>query len=127
MNKNRILNKLENDLSYFLIQEACKNDPSKRGSSEMYRFKGLGLSVNDKDKSNDKIIAVRIGALEAQFKVESGDKVSGSLMPEDERLVKIWMGQSENSYQMRSIFLDSTEKKTIPIIPFDLEEFYEIG
>jgi len=124
MDKNKIISKLEQDLSHFLISEVCKDDPSKRGTSEMYKYKGLGLSTNERSKDNNKILAVSIGPLEARFKIENGDKVSGNLSPEDERLVQMWMGQSENCTQLRSIFTTTKETKLVAIIPFDLEEYY---
>lgn len=124
MDKNKIISKLEQDLTHFLIDEACKKDPTKRGSSEMYKYKGLSLDTNEKRKEAYKVLIVTMGALEAQFKIENGDKVSGNLAPDDERLIQMWMSRSENNMPIRSIFVKQYDKKTISIIPFDLEEFY---
>ena len=125
MDKNKVLAKLEQDLAFFMINEYTKSDPSKRSSSEMYRYKGLSINTNEKEKGVDKIAAIRIGALEAHFKIESGDKVFGNLSPNDERMVQIWMAQSENIQQFKAIFNEGKfRNNNIPIIPFDLEEFY---
>ena len=127
-NKSKLLTKLEQDLSFFMIQELCKKDPTKRGSSEMYRFKGLAINSNEKEKDKDKekTIKVRIGALEAEFKINSGDKVSGALAPEDERLVMIWMNKTENMSQIKQIFtVNDQNRKPISIVPVDLEEIYK--
>ena len=125
MDKKKVIAKIEQDLSFFMISEACKKDPSKRNSSEMYRYKGLGVEFNDKAANEDKVMSVRIGALEAQFKIDTGDKVFGNLMPDDERIVRIWMGQTENSQMIKSIFHEGKFRhKSIAIIPFDLEKFY---
>jgi len=124
MARNRILDKLEHDLSHFLIEEATKSDPSKRGSPEMYKYKGLNINADEKQRTQEKTVSIRIGALEAEFKIDSCEKNSGCLAPEDERLIKIWMAQSENNYNLRAIFGVAAIKKEIAIVPFDLENFY---
>ena len=125
MDKNKVLAKLEQDLSFFMISEMTKNDPSKRGSSETYKYKGLSISTNEKEKGADKVAAISIGALEAHFKIENGDKVFGNLSPNDERLVQIWMCQPENIQQFKAVFNEGKFRNdSVPIIPFDLEEFY---
>ena len=91
MNKQRILLKLEHDLSHFLIEETCKSDPTKRNSSDLYKYKGLSMNVNTESKaakeSKSKLVSIRIGALEAEFKIDTGDKASGSLASEDEKKI----------------------------------------
>ena len=125
MDKNKLLARLEQDLSHFLITEICRNDPSKRGTSEMYRYKGLSITTNEKAKGVDKIAAIRIGVLEAHFKIETGDKTFGNLMPDDERFVQMWMTQSENVAMFKKIFSEALAgQKVMAIIPFDLEEYY---
>ena len=125
MDKNKLIAKIEQDLSFFMISEACNKDPSKRGSSELYRYKGLSVSTNEKAKGTDKVMSVRIGSLEAQFKIDTGDKVFGALMPDDERAVQIWMGHIENTNLIKTIFKEGEfRKKKLQIIPFDLEFFY---
>ncbi len=122
-----MLEKVEHDLSHFMIGEMCKDNPELRGKPEMYKYKGLSVKADPDSKAKEKTIAVRIGALEAEFKIETGDKNSGALAPYEENLVRIWIAQGENSYNLKAIFNKSEEKKTIPIIPFDLEEFFETG
>jgi fido (protein-threonine AMPylation protein) len=43
MSQRKILDKLEHDLSHFMISEMCKADPTKRGTPEMYKYKGLSI------------------------------------------------------------------------------------
>ena len=124
MKDRKILDKLEHDLSHFMISEFCKADPTKRNSSEMYKYKGLSITVDPKTKMKDKVFNVRIGVLEAQFKLGSCDKTSGSLSPEDEKAVRLWFSQSDNSHQLMRVFQVQKEKKSVNIIPFDLEEYY---
>lgn len=124
MDSRRIVDKLEHDLSHFLINESCKDNPELRGTPEMYKYKGLSIYPHDQSNSSEKSISVRIGALEAEFKIDTCDKNSGSLAPEDERLIMIWMGQNENAYQLKSIFYKQKATKQIAIVPFDLEELF---
>lgn len=125
MNEKKILEKLEQSLSHYMIEETCRQDPTKRGTSEMYKYKGLSINVDTKAKTEEKTIKVRIGSLEAEFKINNGDKSSGGLAPEDEKMIMLWMVRSENSRAMRAMFAKNRIKKELPIIPFDLEDVYE--
>ena len=127
MNPRKILDKLEHDLSHFLISEMCRSDPAKRSSPEMYKYKGLNITADPNSMAQEKTISVRIGVLEAEFKINDCEKNSGALAPEEERLIMIWMGQSDNNHQLRHIFLNQKQKKELAIIPFDLEEVFEKG
>ena len=125
MDAKKIIEKLEHDLSHFLIEEACKKDATKRGSPEMYKYRGLNIMADPDSKAQEKTISIRIGALEAEFKIDNGDKNSGALNPEDERNIMLWMVRSENAYNLKALFAKKVEKKQIPIIPFDLENLYD--
>ncbi|MBQ7287646.1 MAG: hypothetical protein IJW73_07800 [Candidatus Gastranaerophilales bacterium] len=121
----RVLDHLEDDLSHFLIKERCKSDPTKRSSAEMYKYRGLSIILNPKSKRNEKTIFVRIGVLEAEFRLDSCEKNSGCLAPEDEKIVRRWLEQGDNSTKLNHVF----EKRffasdTPPVVPFDLESFY---
>ena len=69
MNIKKLIEKLENDLGHFLIAELCKSDPSKRSGGELYKYKGLSITIKSERKDQDKIISIRIGVFEADFKV----------------------------------------------------------
>ena len=125
MNVQKIFEKLEHDLSHYLISEMCKNNPEKRGSPEMYKYKGLNITADPNSKAQEKTISIRIGVLEAEFKIDSCEKNSGALAPEEERLVMIWMGQNENNFLLKQIFVKKSSKKEIAIVPFELEEYFE--
>ena len=75
-------------------------------------------------KAKEKTIFIRIGYLEEEFKIDSCEKNFGALSPEEERLVMIWLGQSENNYLLKSIFNQKISKKEISIVPFDLENYF---
>ena len=108
MQSKKIVEKLEHNLSHFLISEMCKKDPLKRGSAEMYKYKGLTIKIDKKSKASEKTVSIRIGALEAEFKIDSCDKNSGALSPEEERLIIIWLGKNENQHYLKSIFKPKT-------------------
>ncbi len=124
MNPKKIIEKLEHELSHFLINEITKSNPEKRGSSDVYKYKGLDLIADPKSKAKEKTVSIRIGPLEAEFKINDGTKQSGALSPEDERLVMLWLGMSENNYHLKAIFAHDEVRFVPNIIPFDLEEFY---
>ena len=124
MNARKILDKLEDSLCHYLIDEMCKADPAKRSSPELYKYKGLSINVDPKSRAQEKTVLVRVGVLEAEFKIDTCEKNSGSLAPEEERLVKLWLAKSENNYNLKLIFTKNMSNVNMPIIPFDLEHFY---
>lgn len=125
MDARKIVDKLEHDLSHYIISELCNADPTKRASSELYKYKGLSITVDPRSKKHEKTFSVRIGVLEAEFKVSSGEKVSGSLAPQEEKLVRFWMSQSDNGNLLRMIFEQNNARKEVPILPFDLEDVFD--
>ena len=124
MEARKILDKLEDNLCHFLISEMCKADPTKRGSPEMYKYKGLNITTDPKSRAQEKTISIRIGVLEAEFKINDCEKNSGCLSPEEERLVMLWLAKSEINYSLKTIFAKKASDLEMNIIPFDLEHFY---
>ena len=124
MKSRKVLDKLEDSLCHFLISEMCKADPTKRGSPEMYKYKGLSISADPKSRAQEKTVSVRIGVLEAEFKIDDCEKNSGCLSPDEERLVMLWLAKSEVNYSLKSIFVRKAGDIKMDIIPFDLEHFY---
>ena len=124
MDSRKVLDKLEDNLCHFLIGELCKADPTKRGSPEMYKYKGLSISADPKSRAHEKTVSVRIGVLEAEFKIDDCEKNSGCLSPDEERLVMLWLAKSEVNYGLKSIFVRKKGELKMAIIPFDLENFY---
>ena len=76
------------------------------------------------EKTKDKLISVRIGVLEAEFKIDSHEKNSGALAPQEEKLVALWLSKSENSHAIKRFFYRNIQAEKIAIIPFDLEHYY---
>ena len=124
MDYRKIIDKLEHDLAHYLINELTKDDPSKRQSYEMYKYKGLTISANPRSKAQDKTVAVRIGSLEAEFKLGTGDKCNGSLAPAEERLVSIFFARSENASLARKIFDEADAVREVAIVPFELDDIF---
>lgn len=125
MDPKRMLEKVEHDLSHFMINEMCKKNHELRGKPEMYKYKGLNVKADFDSKAKEKTISVRIGALEAEFKIDNGEKNSGALAPYEENLIRIWIAQGENSYNLKALFKKNKKEETILIVPFDLEEYFE--
>ena len=127
MKKNRIIEKLEGELSRYMVEETVKKDPKKRVSADIYKYRGLSLDVNIDSKKDDdtKTLSVKIGALEAEYKLTTGEKCGGSLYPEEERLIEEFFGRSDVSGRLRSILTVQKNIKHMSIIPFDLEEVYK--
>lgn len=125
MNVKKYIEKLEQNLSHYMIEESTRKDPSRRGSPDMYKYKGLSLNIDLKAKNKEKTLKVRIGSLEAEFKINNGDKASGGLAPEDEKMVMLWLARNENASAFKAIFSSVVTKKELPIIPFDLEDVFE--
>ena len=124
MKTRKVLDKLEDSLCHFLISELCKADPTKRGSPELYKYKGLNISADPKSRAQEKTISIRIGALEAEFKINDCEKNSGCLSPDEERLVMLWLAKNEVNYSLKTIFVKKAGEMKMAIIPFDLEHFY---
>ena len=124
MDSKKVLSKLEHDLTHFLITEMCKADPTKRTSGEMYKYRGLNISVDQNSKKVEKTIFVRIGVLEAEFKLGSCEKCSGGLALQEEKLIKKWMSSGDNNTKLQMAFTPRNVNQRPPIIPFDLEHFY---
>ena len=124
MEARKILDKLEDNLCHFLIGELCKADPTKRGTPELYKYKGLSITADPKSKAQDKTVSIRIGVLEAEFKVDDCEKCSGCLSPDEERLIMLWLAKNEINTNIKTIFTRKVKNKKITIIPFDLENFY---
>lgn len=127
MKKNRIVEKLESELSHYMIEETVKKDPSKRVSADIYKYRGLSLEADNDNKKADenKTLSVKIGALEAEYKLTTGEKCGGSLYPEEERLVEEFFGRSDVSSRLHSIIAIQNNIKHMAIVPFDLEEIYK--
>lgn len=125
MDYRKIIDKLEHDLSHYLISELTRKDPTKRQSYELYKYKGLSITADPKSKEHDKTIHVRIGVFEAEFKAENGDICSGSLDPVEERLISLWLSKSENLALVRRIFSENEVRRELSIIPFELDDVFD--
>lgn len=128
MDAKKILEKLEMDLSAFLISEMPKaNSTSSEAYRQLYLYKGLSISANLAKPIVSRTISIRIGALEADFQSETGEKVSGSLSPDDEHYVRMWLTQNKTAISLRALFKDTDddEVERRKIVPIDLEDEQE--
>lgn len=126
MNSKQHVAKLENDLTNYMINEVKRNkrrDP--KAQLETYKYKGLSMNLDVGNAHKEKTLTVRIGALEAEFKVSTGEKASGGLMREDENMIIAWMKNIERKREILTVFTRLQNRRRVVIIPFGLEEFYK--
>jgi len=83
----------------------------------MYKYRGLNISVDQNSKKQEKTIFVRIGVLEAEFKIGSNEKCSGGLSTEEEKLVKKWMSSGDTATKLQNVF---TAKKITQIASINI-------
>jgi len=120
-----LIEKLETDLSGFLISEIPRARLEQSVvDRQIYLYKGLNIYLTSKARAAEKTIAVRIGALEAQFSLVSMKRISGSLMTDDEHNVRIWLNKPEIIDAFKKLF-DRDDLKYANIMPFDLECLYD--
>lgn len=98
MQSQKYIRKLEADLSEYLITETSPPNPAHRKESEVYKYKGLMLlSIDPKVKRFENTFLVRIGTLEAEFSLFSGEKIHGSVGPVEDKLVFKWFNLGDNA------------------------------
>lgn len=119
------IEKLETDLSSFLIAEIPRGRLEQEViNRQIYLYKGLNIYLTSRARATEKAVSIRIGAFEAEFNLESVKRLSGSLIPDDEHNVRVWLSQPKIKKVFRNLFTRADEKATV-IAPFDLETFYE--
>ena len=101
----KLIRELESDLSEFLIEEMSPPNPQNRNESEMYKYKGLMLlSMDPKVKRFEKTFLVRIGTLEAEFSLSTGEKIHGGIGPIEDKLVLKWFKIGEHAEVLQAVY-----------------------
>jgi len=120
---NKLIRQLESDLSEFLITEMSPPNPQHRSEAEMYKYKGLMLlSVDPRLKRFDRTFLVRIGTLEAEFSLSTGEKIHGSVGAKEDKLVFKWTTLGDNLKSLQTVYrrIMSMQEEEKQILPFDL-------
>ena len=101
---------LENSLKDFLTEANSKGYSSGQGA--FYKYNNLKIFMNPKQNATPHFI-IRIGLSEAMFNLQNGDKILGSLGP-DERIVKNWINRNFFNFNLDDAW--KQEKKVKPVI-----------
>lgn len=114
--------KLEESLRDFIIDDYEDNrwreEVSSNRSSEMYRYRSLTIHIHP-IRNVSPNFRVSIGILEATFNISGGEKTSGALGGNDERLIQKWLSRGSNKTLMMNIWERKTPEKLIRLTPFD--------
>ena len=102
---------LESSLRNYFLKEKGRY-VNKYQIHTLMKYRGLSLSLIDENPRNA-LFAVCIGGIEAQFQIEDGLKVSGSLAG-DEKFVYQWFWLGGNREKMVEI-IENKHKKMRPM------------
>ena len=123
-NYAKYLTKMESDLSDYIISEMFPPNSEQRKDSEIYKYRGLMLlSIDPRIKRFEKTFLVRIGTLEAEFSLITGEKIHGGLGSVEDKLVFRWMNQGDNAEVLQMLYrkLMQQAEQEAEIRPFDLD------
>ena len=123
---NKYIRKLESDLSEYIISEVSPPNPEQRKESEIYKYKGLMLlSIDPRVKRRERTFLVRIGTLEAEFSLNSGEKIIGGIGALEEKLVHKWFNMSDNAETLQTVYRKMTREmeQEKEIVPFGMDDF----
>lgn len=95
----------EESLKEYLIEE--QSDKYSTVSANFYKYHNLKIYM-DPQKSKVPHFIIRIGISEAMYDIEKGEKIAGSLGP-DERVIRRWL---ERNF-IRMDFLNRRWKKLV--------------
>ena len=101
---------LEISLRDFLVEDSSRGGSSGHGA--FYKYNNLKIFMNPKQNSTPHFI-VRIGMSEAIYDIENGEKISGSLGP-DERAVRNWINRNFFHFNLEDAW--KQEKKVKQVI-----------
>lgn len=100
---------LEESLKVFLAE--TQNDHYGSRNMNMHKYHNLKIYM-DLKKSEIPHFIVRIGISEAMYNIEKGEKISGSLGP-DERLVKRWLDRNLSKMNLGAIWTKNNKTKVV--------------
>ena len=111
---------LEDSLKEYLI-DLHLGDPQERENFNIFRYRGLKITVGDGEYTGEPNFSVQIGIFEATFSIESGEKISGGFGTTDEYAIKKWVEVGSNRQLLKLAWSGSSEVGKIQITPFDME------
>lgn len=111
-------NSLEESLKTFLSEE--HSDRYNSRSANLYKYNNLKIYMDPKKSSRPHLI-IRIGISEAMYEIEGGDKISGSLGPE-ERTIKRWLERNLTRYDWLSSWKAESKAKPVTMHNEELDK-----
>ena len=117
--KSKDIVRAENSLREYILEE-YSDDSFERSRINLYKYKGLTISIAWKPNVEPNF-NVQIMAFEANFRIETGQKIEGGLQDNDVSMITKWAKQSQNRTLMMRIWVtEAREKKEIKLKPFDM-------
>ncbi|MDD3436857.1 MAG: hypothetical protein PHC64_06880 [Candidatus Gastranaerophilales bacterium] len=104
----------EESLKEFLTEE--QSDSYSSRNANFYKYNNLRIYMDPKKNKTPHFI-IRIGISEAIYSISQGEKISGSLGP-DERAIRRWLDR----YFTRMDFLSLTWKKNMKPKPVTMRD-----
>ncbi len=120
MAENKELNMLEEYLKEFLVEEHRSNHV-ERETFNIFKYRGLKLSIDKTSRTQEPFFKVQIGMFEASFSIDSGSKIAGGLGSEDEGLIKKWVEFSGNRTLLKLVWSGFEAENYLKIKPFDMD------
>ena len=117
--KSKDIVRAENSLREYILEE-YSDDSFERSRINLYKYKGLTISIAWKPNVEPNF-NVQIMAFEANFRIETGQKIEGGLQDNDVSMITKWAKQSQNRTLMMRIWVtEARKKKEIKLKPFDM-------
>ncbi len=103
----KTLNELASDLKEAILD--AQSDAHNRGNIKMARYNNLKLSMDPSGSASPEVV-ISVAMSEATFNIKTGEKVNGSLGP-DERYVLKWLGKTNTLPALNDCWLNLSKKR----------------
>ena len=101
------LNELAGELKNLIID--LQSDAHNKGNIKTERYNNLKLSM-DISKNSSPHVVINIAMSEAEFDIKTGEKINGSLGP-DERYVIRWFGKPNTISQLNEAWMSIAKER----------------
>ena len=97
----KTLNEVSRELKDFIVE--LQSDAHNIGGVNKYRYNNLKVSISDPRTTKNPEIVVSVGMSEATFNLNTREKISGGLGP-DERYIIRWLGRDSTYNDLKEIY-----------------------
>ncbi len=102
----KTLNELAGDLKEAIID--AQSDAHNKSNMNAARYNNLKLTMDPQASANPEVV-ISLAMSEATFNIKTGEKVNGSLGP-DERYVLKWLGKTNTLPALNECWLEISKK-----------------